>query len=183
MYKRQVQQLTELDGQASEEPFCNIADVFEVDETGQVVAPLNPDGTHCLSEDLQKDARAWAAHFGHDAFHNHCSNHEHDCTATCVKYVKKKLEAQQSLRASKVPSCRFWFFRIKRMRVQRREKAVRRRGKPLVTTPCIEESDDRNQHCRCQVKREQPFRSASNDVCQVCDRCNCLLYTSPSPRD
>ena len=106
--------------------------------------------------------RAWAAPFGHDAFHNHCSNHEHNCTSTCVKYVKKKLEAQQSLHANRVPSCRFWFFRIKRMRVQGREKAVRRRGKPLVTTPGIEGNDDRNQQCRCQVKRRQPFRSTSN---------------------
>ena len=102
-----VHQLTEWDGQASEEPRCKVADVFEVDETGQVIATLNPDSTQCTSEDLQKDARAWAAHFGPDAFHNHCSNHEHDCTSTCVKYVKKKLEAQQSLRANKVPSCRF----------------------------------------------------------------------------
>ena len=82
------------------------------------------------------------------------------------------MKAQQSLRANKVPSCRFWFFRIKRMLVEGWEKAVRRRGKPLVTTPGIEESDDRNQQCRCQAKREQPFRSASNDVCQVCDRSN-----------
>ena len=115
------------------------------------MATLNPDGTQCTSEDLENDARAWAAHFGHDAFHNHCSNHEHDCTSTCVKYVKKKLEAQQSLRANKVPSCRFWFFRIKRMLVEGREKAVRRRGKPLGTTPGIEESKDRRASCRERV--------------------------------
>ena len=135
-------------GEASEEPRCSVADVFEVNETGQVMAALNPDGTQCTSEDVLKDAKAWAAHFGHDAFYNHCSNHEHDCTSTCVKYVKKKLEAKQSLRTNKVPSCRFWFFRIKRMRVDGREKAKRRRGKPLVTTPTFEESDDRNQQCR-----------------------------------
>jgi hypothetical protein len=33
-------------------------------------------------------------------FHNHCTNHEHVCTETCIKYVKKKLEAKQKLRSS-----------------------------------------------------------------------------------
>ena len=36
----------------------------------------------------------------------------------------------------------------------------------------IEEDDDRKQQFRCQVVREQPFRSTSNDVSQVTDRCN-----------
>ena len=49
---------------------------------------------------------------------------------------------------------------------------MRRRGKPLVAEPFIEESDERNQQARCQVKRVQPFRSTSNDVAQVGDRCN-----------
>ena len=72
------------------------------------------------------------------------------------------------------------------MLVGGRGKAVRRRGKPLVTTPGIEESDDRNQQCRCQAKREQPFRSASNDVCQVCDRSNVdyqFLMCAPAAPD
>ena len=57
------------------------------------------------------DARQWARHYGQDVFNNDCLNHEHDCKATCVKYVKKRLEAKNSLRSNKVPSCRFWFFR------------------------------------------------------------------------
>ena len=36
----------------------------------------------------------------------------------------------------------------------------------------IEEDDDRKQQFRCQVVREQPFRSTSSDVSQVTDRCN-----------
>ena len=36
----------------------------------------------------------------------------------------------------------------------------------------IEEDDDRKQQFRYQVVREQPFRSTSNDVSQVTDRCN-----------
>ena len=31
-----------------------------------------------------------------DVFHNHCTNHEHDCTETCIKYVKKKLTTKSS---------------------------------------------------------------------------------------
>ena len=36
----------------------------------------------------------------------------------------------------------------------------------------MEKDDDRNHQFRCQLKREQPLRSTSNDVCQVTDRCN-----------
>ena len=121
---------------------------------------------------------AWAAALCHDFFCNICSNHEHDCTETCVKYVKKKLEAKESLRSNRTPSCRFLFFRIKQLRLGARIKRVRRRGKPLVRTPFIDFSDDRNQRCRCQVKRDQPFRSSSNDVSQVTSRAKqrvCLL--------
>ena len=38
--------------------------------------------------------------------------HEHNCAETCVKYVEKLLEAQESPRSSKVASCRFRVFRI-----------------------------------------------------------------------
>ena len=72
------------------------------------------------------------------------------------------------------------------MRVEGREKVVRRRGKPLVTMAGLDECDDRKQRCRCQVKRSQPFRSASNDVCQVCDRSNVdhqFLMCAPADPD
>ena len=91
------------------------------------------------------------------------------------------MEAKQSLRSHKVPSCRFWYFRLKRINGKMR----RRRGKPLVDTPCIADTDDRNQEFRCQVRREQPFRSTSNDVAQVTDRCNVdfqfLFCAPPAP--
>ena len=53
-----------------------------------------------------------------------------------------------------------------------RSRRVRRRGKPLVGEPFVDSTDDRNQRCRCQVRRDQPFRSSTNDVCQVSNRCN-----------
>ena len=52
------------------------------------------------------------------------------------------------------------------------KKRLRRRGKPLVAEPYIEEDDEPNDQYRCKVKREHPFRSTSNDVSQSGDRCN-----------
>lgn len=153
-------------------------DLFTWDPHGQILEILTAQGAPASPEELQADAQRWAAHFALDVFHNHCSNHEHDCTDTCIKYVKKKLLAKQSLRSNKVPSCRFWYFRVKVLNGKRR----RRRGKPLVAMPFIEDSDDRNQEFRCQVRREQPFRSTSNDVAQVTNRCNVdfqFLFCAP----
>ncbi len=158
--------------QLDAEPPRRGTDLFALSEDGAIEGVLKPDGSPASVEEINADADAWAAAFSHDFFCNICSNHEHDCTETCVKYVKKKLETKESLHSNRTPSCRFWFFRIKQLRLGARIKRARRRGKPLVRTPFIDFSDDRNQRCRCQVRRDQPFRSASNDVCQVTDRCN-----------
>ena len=69
------------------------------------------------------------------------------------------------MRSNKVPTCRFWFFR----RIKVKNKFKRRRGKPLVRKVFIAEDNERNQEFRCQVVREQPFRSTSNDVAQATD--------------
>ncbi len=50
----------------------------------------------------------------------------------------------------------------------------------------MEDTDDRNQQFRCQLKRKTPLRSTSNDVCQVTDRCNVdfqYLVCAPSQCD
>ena len=137
-----------------------------------VLAVKKSDGSEATSEEKMADAGAWAVSFSQDFFRNHCINHEHDCNDTCVKYVKRKLEAKESLRSHKTPSCRFWFFRIIPLKIGGRLKRVRRRGKPLVQEAFVDDTDDRNQRCRCQVKRDQPFRSTTNDVSQVSNRCN-----------
>ena len=149
-------------------PLRGDLEMFSLAENGEVLAVLTADGSEASDEVVQADARRWARAFALDSFNNHCVNHEHDCTATCVKYVKNKLEGEHSLRSHKVPSCRFWFFHV--CAVGRRK--LRRRGKQLVPQAYVEETDDRNQKHRIQVVRTQPFRSASNDVCQVCNRCN-----------
>ena len=38
------------------------------------------------------------------------------------------------------------------------------RRKPLVLEPYIADTDDRNQEFRCQVRREQPFRSTPDFI-------------------
>ena len=79
----------------------------------------------------------------------------------------KKLEAKKSLPSSKVPACRLWFFRLKKIN----GKSVLSRGKLLVYQPYSVENDDLNDEFRCQGRREQPFRSDSKVVCQVQNRC------------
>ena len=56
------------------------------------------------------------------------------------------------------------FFLIKQFEIKNGRKMVRRQCKPFIVSPFIAETDERNQDCRCQVKREQPFRSTTNDV-------------------
>ena len=68
--------------------------VFSTDETGRIVDVLLPDGNASSEADLAADATNLAHHFSHDVFNCHCSNHEHDCTETCIKYVKKKARSQ-----------------------------------------------------------------------------------------
>ena len=133
--------------------------MFALGETGQVESILNVSGEPVTSEDLAADAKSWAKYFAEDVRSNHCSNHDHDCKETCVKYVNKKLKAKESLSANKVPSCRFWFFRIKVMEILGCKKRLRRRGKPLVAEPYIEAGDERNDQYRCKVKREHSFRT------------------------
>ena len=159
-------------GDSAQPAHRQLEQLFALGEDGHVQSILSASGDVATEAEVDADAKAWATHFAHDVRNNHCSNHDHDCKETCVKYVHKKLQAKESLAANKVPSCRFWFFRIKTIDIPGCRKRLRRRGKPLVKEPYIVEDDDRNEQHRCKVKRETPFRSTSNDVCQGCDRCN-----------
>ena len=100
---------------AGDLPYRSDAKMFTVDEAGQINGILMPDGTEADQDAIDADAAAWATHFARDTFNNHCSNHEHNCIETCVKYVKKKQEAKLSLRSTKVPSCRFLYYRVKQI--------------------------------------------------------------------
>ena len=176
---------------APEPDACAVAcrslhELFEVDEEGKVVYAKKPNGETATEEEIRGDAAVWARAFAEDVYGLSVANHEHACVETCIKYQKKRQEAQESLRRTRCPTCRFGFFRV--LCIKRlvdgamRRRRVRRRGKPLVTEPYVETSDERNDRFRCKVKREQPFRSATNDVCQSGDRCNTdfqFLGTAP----
>ena len=122
-------------------PSLRLKDSFHLDDEVQIVDVRLPDGTVSSAAGIAADTNQWATHFAHGVFNNHCTSHEHDCTETCIKYAKKKLEANQSLRTKKVPSCHFWCFCVVTIQGKRR----RRRGKPLVVEPCIADTGERNQ--------------------------------------
>ena len=107
--------LSEDPGNVPQPCYRNLDSIFAIGEDGQVESILNSTGETMTPEDLAADASNWANHFAHDVRNNHCSSHDHDCKETCVKYVNKKLKAKESLAGNKVPSCRFWLFRIKVM--------------------------------------------------------------------
>ena len=60
-------------------------ELFALDDQGVIRDIFNADGNAASQEDLAVDAVKWAQHFVVDSFNNHCSNHEHDCTETCIK--------------------------------------------------------------------------------------------------
>ena len=63
--------------------------------------------------------------------------------------------------------CRYW------MLVLIAEKWFRRMGKALVPRPTVAAEDDEgNEFGRCKACRENCFRGSTNDLCQVCLRCN-----------
>ena len=86
---------------------CWIADEENLHVTGFQPAGSDEEMTH---GDLHRDAKAWALSFCRDFRALHQFNHDHDCTSTCIKYVKKGKEAaEQALKKGWVVACRFFF--------------------------------------------------------------------------
>ena len=128
---------------------------------------------------LTADAGAWALSFCRDFRALHQFNHDHDCTMTCIKYVKKAKEAaEKALQKGWSAACRFFFFHIViftymcAVADKLVTKAFRRRGKKLVTTAHIAMTNEHGEFCRVAVPRHTPFRSASSDVGQTWSRSN-----------
>ena len=63
---------------------------------------------------IVEDANQFALSYCRDFRALHQLNHDHDCTATCIKYVAKKCKeaAEDALRKGKVVLCRFFFFHV-----------------------------------------------------------------------
>ena len=111
------------------------------------------------------DAHMWQDAFARDVRCLHNGNHDHNCSATCVKYQKKKTtEGHISmLQASKAPPCRFFFYVIIVLRIiveaVETIRRFRRRGKALVSTPVVQATNLHNEYALVAVERNMPFRS------------------------
>ena len=102
----------------------------------------------------------------------HTYNLTHECKPACFKkteYKKPTTDGTETKQTERRQACRFRFWRVVRIGAQ----LVRRMGKALVPEPCVaEEADENNEYGRCKVRRQNCFRGPSNDICQVCLRCN-----------
>ena len=89
---------------------------YVVDPHGEVTGFCMPDKEPASAEQIKNDCEVWKTSFARDQRASFIQNHDHDCTATCVKYVKKKNATELPQRAGQkiagpgVPKCRFRFF-------------------------------------------------------------------------
>ena len=141
-------------------------------------------------EEINEDAGRFALSYCRDFRALHQFNHDHDCTHTCIKYLKNQCKeaAENAIRKGKVVLCRFFFFHIKVFSVDDEAgnpttKRIRRRGKALVEEPYIAITNERNEFCKPILQRDTPFRSASTDVGQNWGRCNVDFQFMPRTID
>ena len=152
---------------------------FEVQRNGEVTGFCLPNGEPASAQELQADCDAWATSFARDQRGSFIQNHDHDCTATCVKHEKKQRAATelpqrcgQKISGPGVPKCRFRFFRYVGIKVADVIKYVIRRGKKLVERAFVATGNEENEFGKAVVVRGTPFRSSSSDVLQATIRCN-----------
>ena len=137
------------------------------------------------AQEYKEDAQRFALSFARDTRALHCHNHDHNCSFTCIKYVKQKAKqvAQSHLDQISNIVCRFFFFvnLVFRVLVDGVEKVrrIRRRGKPRVFTPFVASTNEHNEVGRVQVERHTPFRGATTDFGQCGPRCNLDLQFMP----
>ena len=154
---------------------------WEIDTEGKVIGLKKFKGVEAQAatwQDVAEDATMWQQAFARDVRCLHNGNHDHNCSATCVKYQKKKSKEEQAtmLQASKAPPCRFFFYIIVVLRIVsetvERIRRFRRRGKALVSKAFVQATNLHNEYGLVEVERKMPFRSPSQDVALVCLRCN-----------
>ena len=144
------------------------ADCYILDGDRQVKGFRKVAESMATEEDLQDEGRRYAANWAADARFCHVYNHSHECKPTCFKnteYKKPSVDEAPKQRAA----CRFRFWRLVLVAGQ----WWRRMGKALVTDPTVAAADDAdNEFGRCKVCRANCFRGSTQDLCQVCLRCN-----------
>ena len=144
------------------------ARVYVSDTDGEVQGIRKADGTMATEEELQAEARRYSANFAADTRFCHVFNHSHECKPTCFKKTEYKKPSAEEAPQPRT-ACRFRFWRL----VTIAGRWWRRMGKALVPDPTVAAADDAdNEYGRCRVRRENCFRGSSQDLCQVCLRCN-----------
>ena len=149
-----------------------------MDEDGEAYyGVLNNDGERLSKADLDADAQLWSVNYSRHVRAQFTQNNDHMCSKTCTKYADQGAPNKATtLRNARQMICRFLFFHIKVFTymegLKDKIKRVLRRGKELVPTPYLAETNERNEYGRAMVLREHPFRSSSSDLAQAALQCN-----------
>ena len=154
---------------------CDPDAIFQLESsTGKVTGYYLPDNTLASQQDILEDAKRWAQSFANDVRTLHTQNHDHNCSATCIKYARE--QQKDPLASHKVPPCRFYFFHVVVIEVEEEGRTVTkrflRRGKELVDQAFVATTNERNEFGRAVVERTHPFTSSSSDLTQAAGRCN-----------
>ena len=159
-------------GEGCQTEWLEPEDIYVISATGIVEGFRKEDGNVISSEEREAEAKRWSRNFAVDTRMCHTYNHTHECKPTCFKkteYKKPTTDGTETKQPERRQACRFRFWRVVRIGAN----LVRRMGKALVPEPCVaEEADENNEYGRCKVRRQNCFRGSSNDICQVCLRCN-----------
>ena len=144
------------------------AATYLTDGDGKVCGFRKADGGVASANELEADAKRYAKNFSYDVRFCHVYNHSHVCKPTCFKNTEyKKPSAEDPPKQRQ--ACRFRFWRFVRIA----QSWFGRMGKALVPQPTVATEDDEgNEFGRCKVRRANCFRGPTNDLCQVCLRCN-----------
>ena len=149
---------------------CTAGEEYVFGPDGEVTGLRLPNRDEATPEDISADAAAWATSSARDQRACFVQNHKHDCTATCVKYQKKKQAAESTAGAARpgqkvsgtgVPPCRFRFYTYVELLIEGVEKFVMRRGKKLVPEAFVATGSEENEYGRATPVRTMPFISKS----------------------
>ena len=146
---------------------------------------LDAENSKLGPEEFKQDALRFAICFSRDHRALHCHNHDHNCSFTCIKYVKAKAKktAEAGLQTATNIVCRFFFFITLTFNLLidgvEQIRRVRRRGKLRILTPFVASTNQHNELGRVQVERHTPFRGPTSDVGQCASRNNFDLQFMP----
>ena len=80
--------------------WLSYAKEYVVEPSGEVTGFHMPNGELASAEKIKEDCQAWKTSFARDQRANFIQNHDHECTATCIKYRQKKTATDLPQRAN-----------------------------------------------------------------------------------